>query len=70
MKIGKDKIPLILLALLFSVALAALFYKHIMELNFIQDDSYTVFRYVKNFLAGKGLVFNPSERVEGYTNFL
>ncbi len=50
--------------------LLSLLLLHFRELNFIQDDAYTTFRYVKNFLAGKGLVFNAGERVEGYTNFL
>jgi arabinofuranosyltransferase len=34
------------------------------------DDAYISFRYAENFAAGNGLVFNPGERVEGYTNFL
>jgi hypothetical protein len=34
------------------------------------DDAFITFRYVQNWLAGEGLVFNPGERVEGYTNFL
>ena len=34
------------------------------------DDAYISFRYLDNWLAGNGLVFNPGERVEGYTNFL
>lgn len=34
------------------------------------DDAYISFRYAQNLLAGHGLVFNPGERVEGYTNFL
>lgn len=34
------------------------------------DDAYISFRYAENFADGKGLVFNPDERVEGYTNFL
>jgi len=34
------------------------------------DDAYISFRYVRNFVEGRGLVFNPGERVEGYTNFL
>ncbi len=34
------------------------------------DDAYISFRYVDNFLSGKGLIWNPGERVEGYTNFL
>lgn len=34
------------------------------------DDAYISFRYVQNCLMGRGLVFNPGERVEGYSNFL
>ena len=55
----------------FAIGFAGAFYlKHVKELAFIQDDAYTVFRYVKNFLSGNGLVFNPGERVQGYTDFL
>lgn len=35
-----------------------------------QDDSFISFRYARNLAEGHGLVFNPGERVEGYTNFL
>ena len=38
--------------------------------RFLCDDAYISFRYVENALIGRGLVFNPGERVEGYTNFL
>jgi arabinofuranosyltransferase len=34
------------------------------------DDAYISFRYAENLFYGKGLVFNPSEPVEGYSNFL
>jgi len=34
------------------------------------DDAYISFRYVDNFIHGEGLIWNPGERVEGYTNFL
>lgn len=34
------------------------------------DDAFISFRYARNLAAGHGLVFNPGERVEGYTNFL
>ena len=34
------------------------------------DDAYISFQYTKNWLIGNGIVFNPGERVEGYTNFL
>jgi hypothetical protein len=34
------------------------------------DDAYISLRYAENFVAGKGLVWNEGEYVEGYTNFL
>jgi hypothetical protein len=34
------------------------------------DDAFISFRYARNLVEGRGLVFNPGERVEGYTNFL
>src|SRR5436190_24091094 len=34
------------------------------------DDAFISFRYVWHLVNGHGLVFNPGERVEGYTNFL
>lgn len=34
------------------------------------DDAFISFRYARNWVDGVGLVFNPGERVEGYTNFL
>lgn len=34
------------------------------------DDAYISFRYSQNFAHGDGLVWNPGERVEGYSNFL
>jgi arabinofuranosyltransferase len=32
------------------------------------DDAYISFRYARNLVEGQGLVFNPGERVEGFTN--
>jgi arabinofuranosyltransferase len=40
------------------------------SLRFIQDDAFISFRYAHNLVLGEGLVWNPGERVEGYTNFL
>ena len=37
---------------------------------FLCDDAFISFRYVRNLVEGNGLVFNPGEYVEGYTNFL
>ena len=38
--------------------------------NFFIDDAYITFRYVRQFTAGNGIVYNIGERVEGYSNFL
>ena len=40
------------------------------EMAWLSEDSYISFRYAQNFVEGNGLVFNPGEQVEGYTNFL
>ncbi|NQZ99166.1 MAG: hypothetical protein HRU01_21885 [Myxococcales bacterium] len=37
---------------------------------FYHDDAFITLRYARNFLAGDGLVWNPGEAVQGYTNFL
>jgi arabinofuranosyltransferase len=44
---------------------AALYDRHL-----IVDDAYISFRYADNLVRGWGLVYNPGERVEGYSNFL
>ncbi len=62
---GSDKfVPYALLA-----AFALLFFYYAKSFNFIQDDSYITYRYVKNFAEGNGLVFNIGDKVEGYTCF-
>lgn len=62
----KDNLWLILLSLLCLV-----FYGyHLSSLSYVVDDAYISFRYLDNFIAGEGLVFNSGERVEGYSNFL
>ncbi len=37
---------------------------------FLGDDAFISFRYAQNLALGHGLVWNPGEYVEGYTNFL
>ncbi len=39
------------------------------HLRWIADDAFISFRYAANLAGGHGLVWNPGERVEGYTNF-
>ncbi len=36
--------------------------------NHTLDDPFITFRYADNLVAGKGLVYNPGERVEGFSN--
>ena len=38
--------------------------------HYTSDDAYISFRYARNFAHGMGLVWNPGDHVEGYTNFL
>jgi len=52
------------------LVIVGIFVVHSLSLNFTQDDAFISYRYVKNFVNGHGLVFNPGEKVEGYTNFL
>jgi hypothetical protein len=38
--------------------------------HYTADDAYISYRYARNLADGIGPVWNPGERVEGYTNFL
>jgi hypothetical protein len=49
---------------------ALLFLWHVWYLNYTPDDAYITFRFAQNWIEGRGIVFNPGEYVEGYTNFL
>jgi arabinofuranosyltransferase len=40
------------------------------EYHLLGDDAFISFRYARNLAEGHGLVWNPGEAVEGYTNFL
>lgn len=51
-------------------AIGALYLAHCIATDFLVDDCFITFRYVRNWVDGLGPVFNPGERVEGYTNFL
>jgi len=53
------------------VAALAVLLIHVRIYDFLTDDAFISFRYVRNFSHGFGLVFNPGhEPVEGYSNFL
>lgn len=38
--------------------------------SWTSDDAFISFRYARNLVEGKGLVYNAGERVEGFSNFL
>jgi len=59
---------LLLLGALIVALAGALIYADRFLWNSV-DDSYIFMRYADNWLAGHGPVFNPGERVEGYTSF-
>lgn len=48
----------------------ALLLAHALSFRFAVDDAYISFRYAHNLLDGHGLVFNPGDPVEGYSNLL
>ncbi len=53
---------LLLLAAAVLVVVSGLWHEAVL------DDAFIAFRYARNLVAGHGLVFNPGERVEGFTS--
>ncbi|UCE86335.1 MAG: hypothetical protein JSU66_00890 [Deltaproteobacteria bacterium] len=51
-------------------ALCAYFWLGAEWISPLTDDAFISYRYAENLVDGHGVVFNPGERVEGYTNFL
>jgi len=60
--------PLAAFSLVFGLGMLA--YGLVEYRDFIADDAYITLRYARHWLAGLGPVWNPGERVEGYTSFL
>jgi hypothetical protein len=56
--------------LLLLAAGVALFVDNVERYFFLGDDAFISFRYAAHLVQAEGLVWNPGERVEGYTNFL
>jgi len=54
-------------ALLLVLAISLL---HQLIYRTVAEDAYIAFRYARNAAQGYGFVFNPGERVEGYSDFL
>jgi arabinofuranosyltransferase len=54
--------------LLLGVLLMLFAFSALLFSSYTCDDSYITFRYAEHAAQGQGLVFNPGERVEGYSN--
>ncbi len=65
----RDPALWVLVATAIVVAATATSFAELYHYNVI-DDAYISFQYAKNWANGDGLVFNPGQHVEGYTNFL
>lgn len=64
-KSGGPLLPWVLL-----LAALALFSYHSQQYwEWTEDDAFISLQYARNLVEGHGLVFNPGERVEGYSNF-
>jgi hypothetical protein len=53
-----------------AAAILFAFVHNASQYQFLGDDAFISFRYARNLAEGHGLVWNPGEAVEGYTNFL
>jgi hypothetical protein len=58
------------LRMLALAALLAFALWYAWRLLWFADDAFISLHYARNWIEGNGLVYNPGERVEGYTNFL
>jgi len=58
------------LAVVLAVATLAIYVWAAERFRFVSDDAFISYRYSKHVAEGLGLVWNPGERVEGYTSFL
>ncbi len=62
------RLPAVAACVLMTAAIAGLYALNVRGYYFVADDAFISFRYARNLVAGHGLVWNPGELVEGYTN--
>jgi arabinofuranosyltransferase len=55
---------------LLFVLVLVVYLAHALYYRGLIDDAFISFRYAQSLAEGQGLVFNPGERVEGYSNLL
>jgi arabinofuranosyltransferase len=56
------------LATILFLCICIFFLVHVWAYNFVCDDTFITLRYARNLATGNGLVFNPHERVEGFSS--
>ncbi len=55
--------------ILLLIAALAFLWTALRSWGYLIDDTFITLRFARNLIDGDGLVFNPGERVEGYTSF-
>ena len=58
-----------LTALLLLIAVGIFVFHARIYWRWTEDDAFITYRYAQNVARGAGFVFNPGERIEGYSNF-
>ncbi|MCB9682905.1 MAG: hypothetical protein H6733_15665 [Alphaproteobacteria bacterium] len=69
-EVAAPRLVALAVTLLLSLATLAAFAWGVEHWSFTGDDAYISFRYALQLTRGEGLVWQPGEHVEGYTNFL
>lgn len=67
---GTNKYANLFIATVLSILFCAELYGIQKFYNYPCEDAYITYRFARNLAEGLGPVFNPGERVEGYSNFL
>lgn len=52
----------------FMALICVAYLAHVYVYNYVCDDTFISMRYARNLAEGHGLVFNPGDRVEGFTS--
>ena len=65
---GEDRLRLVVAGVTWALVLIGM--GRVWLVRWVCDDAFISFRYARNLVDGHGLVWNPGEYVEGYTNLL
>ena len=59
----------VVVAVMLGVAVGLFVFHARIYWEWTEDDAFITYRYARNVARGEGFVFNPGERIEGYSNF-